>query len=123
MKKLSIMILLAFSSLLVGCDNAAALFSSENNSVGAYSKQRRPTEEQKAIFYDVITGLGDRVEYTPLNVGEQVVAGKNLRFLCKGREKSENGGHAKKIYAEIIIHQPLPGQGNPYIISVTRQKR
>lgn len=117
------MIVLAFSSLLIGCDNVDSLFSSEKDIVGAYSKQRRLTNEQKALFFSTTESLGDRWEYKPLNVGVQVVAGTNYRFLCKGREKIDKNRRGKKIYAEIIIHQPLPGQGEPRIISITRQSR
>lgn len=123
MKRLSVIILLALSIFLMGCDGISAQFGGEEKTVGAYTKQRRPTDEQKALFYSVIENLSDRVEYEPMNVGVQVVAGTNYRFLCKGYEKSANGSRDRKIYAEIIIHQPLPGQGDPKIISISRQRR
>ena len=43
--------------------------------------------------------------------------------MPKGEEKDANGGRGRKIYAEIVIHQPLPGQGDARIISISRQER
>lgn len=123
MKRLCVVILFALASMLAGCDNLSALFGRDEASVGGYSKQRRPTDEQKALFYSVIENLEGNVEYEPMNVGVQVVAGTNFRFLCKGEEKDANGGRGRKIYAEIVIHQPLPGQGDARIISISRQER
>lgn len=121
------MILSLFTLSMVGCDRVSEMLNPEKETneimVGAYSKQRRLTEEQRAMFYRVTESLSDRVEYKPMNVGVQVVAGTNYRFLCKGRELKPDGSRGEKIYAEIIIHQPLPGQGEPRIISISRQRR
>ena len=122
MRKLYVLILLVSVTFFAGCDDLKSVFDFGEKSVGAYSRQRRPTDVQKALFYEVTASLGDRVEYEPMNVGVQVVAGTNYRYFCKGREKMSDG-KTQKIYAEIIIHQPLPGQGEPRIISISRQKR
>lgn len=123
MKQIYIMIFAVLAVGLMGCDYVSSVFNSDKEALGAYSKQRRLTAEQESLFYSVTESLGDRVEYTPMNVGVQVVAGTNYRFLCKGREKNEDGSKGEKIYAEIVIHQPLPGQGEAKIISISRQKR
>lgn len=117
------MILSVLMLSLAGCDQLSSLFDGNSEAVGAYSKQRRLTAEQEALFHSVTESLSPRVEYKPMNVGVQVVAGTNYRFLCKGREIKSDGSRGEKIYAEIIIHQPLPGQGEPRIISISRQRR
>ncbi len=87
--------------------------------VGGYSKPRTPTDDEKALFAEAVKGL-EGVEYKPMNVATQVVAGTNYRFLCSGREKGRKG---KRFDAVIVVYRPLPGQGEPRVISVERQKR
>lgn len=122
MRKFYVLILFFFATFFAGCDDLKSVFDFGEKSVGAYSRQRRLTDDQKALFYEVTASLNDHVEYKPMNVGVQVVAGTNYRYFCKGHEKMADG-KTQKIYAEIIIHKPLPGQGEPRITSISRQKR
>lgn len=86
--------------------------------VGGYSDMRRLTDTEKEFFASVAASIAD-IEYEPINVSTQVVAGTNYRFLCKARQK----GNKKKYYAVIEVHKPLPEQGEPRIVSIERQKR
>ena len=86
---------------------------------GGYSKPRTPDADEKALFESLTQGL-EGVTYKPLNVATQVVAGTNYRFLCQGRETARKG---RKFDAVITIHKPLPGQGEPRVTSVERQRR
>jgi len=51
------------------------------------------------------------------------VAGTNYRFLCKAREIKADGKRGKKFYAVVVLYRPLPGQGEPRVTSIERQKR
>lgn len=90
--------------------------------VGGFSEPRRLTDSEEALFEKYIAKIGD-VEYEPINVATQVVAGTNYRFLCKGREVKADGKRGKKFYAAIVLHRPLPDRGEPRILSIERQKR
>ena len=87
--------------------------------VGGYSKPRKLTKDEKALFEEAVQGL-EGVEYKPLNVATQVVAGTNYRFICRGRETARKG---KRFDAVIVVYKPLPGQGEPRVTSVDRQKQ
>ena len=90
--------------------------------VGGFTEPRRLTDSEEALFEKYIAKIGD-MEYEPINVATQVVAGTNYRFLCKGRELKADGKRGKKFYAAIVLHRPLPDRGEPRIISIERQKR
>ena len=90
--------------------------------VGGFTKPRQLNDSEEALFEKYIAKIGD-VEYEPINVATQVVAGTNYRFLCKGLEVKADGKRGKKFYATIILHRPLPNRGEPRILSIERQKR
>ncbi len=71
-------------------------------------------------MFTSVTASIEGVEYKPMNVATQVVAGTNYRFLCKAKEMN---GEGKKYYAAIVIHLPLPGQGEPRLLSIEREER
>lgn len=48
------------------------------------------------------------VSYTPESVATQVVAGTNYRFICTAKTATPG---PETYEAEIIVFQPLPGQG------------
>lgn len=102
-----------------GCGGAGNAQGDDTEIVGGYSKQRPPTKEEKALFEEAVKGL-EGVEYKPLSVATQVVAGTNYRFLCRGRETARKG---KRFDAVIVVYKPLPGQGAPRVTSVERQKQ
>lgn len=126
MNKISIILLLAatlcsFSS----CEKLSEVFSPQNSQegvVGGYSKPRNLTDEDIALFEQATAQL-QGVEYKPMNVATQIVAGVNYRYLCKARRIDESGKKGKRFYAAIVVHKPLAGQGEPRILSIEKQSR
>ncbi len=110
--KHNILILLFSLMLFCGCD-------ATNTAVGGYSKTRRLSDSERAMFESVIASI-EGVEYKPMNVATQVVSGTNYRFLCKAKETD---GRSKRYYAAIVIHLPLAGQGEPRVLSIEREER
>lgn len=94
----------------------------EKSQVGGFESQRRIKSEEKALFEQTTAHITD-VEYKPMNVATQIVAGTNYRYLCKARRIDNEGKRGKRFYAAIVIHKPLPGQGEPKIISIERNER
>ncbi len=74
---------------------------------GAYSDYEKVTDEDVEFFNQNYKG---DVALTPKKVAKQVVAGLNYSFKCKG----EDGKY------EVVIYEPLPGQGEPTVSSVTK---
>lgn len=86
---------------------------------GGYSKPRTLRAGEKAMFESVTAGL-EGVAYKPLNVAVREADGTVYRFLCEGRETARRG---RKFDAVITVSVPRPGQGEPRVTSVERQKR
>lgn len=126
MNKLSIFFaLLVMICSATSCDKVEALFSQkpkEEGVVGGYSKPRNLTDEEHELFNQTVKTL-EGVEYKPMNVSTQIVAGVNYRFLCKARRIDESGKKGKRYYAAIVVHKPLVGQGEPRILSIEKQSR
>ena len=116
-----ISIAVAAMSLCCSCDRLSNIFSTPDsastNQVGGYSESRRLTDREKELFDEYVARIGD-VEYEAL-----IVAGTNYRFLCKAREIKADGKRGKKFYAVVVLYRPLPGQGEPRVTSIERQKR
>lgn len=110
--KHNILILLLCTMLFCSCGLA-------DTAVGGYTKTRRLSVEERELFTSATSSI-EGVEYKPMNVATQVVAGTNYRFLCKAKETGKGG---KKYYAAIVIHKPLPGEGEPRVISIEREER
>lgn len=81
---------------------------------GAFSAERKPTAEETALFRQLTDTLRDG-KYTPEKVATQIVAGMNYRFICRVRETS---GERKRYRAEVVVFQPLPGQGEARITRI-----
>ena len=62
-------------------------------------------------------GRHDRRKLTPESVATQVVAGTNYRFICTAITATPG---PETYEAEIIVFQPLPGQGEAKIAKITR---
>lgn len=88
-------------------------------SVGGYSQTRSLTQSEEQLFQSATASI-EGVDYEPVNVATQVVAGTNYRFLCKAREQQ---GNRKKYYAVVVIYKPLAGEGEPRITSIVREER
>lgn len=81
---------------------------------GGYTQQR-PLNENERVLFRTATAKLDNVDYTPESVATQVVAGTNYRFVCTGATATR---HPKTVKAEVIIYQPLPGQGEPRVTDI-----
>lgn len=80
---------------------------------GGYGKYRALTPEDQEVFRQAMSTRKYRINYTPLTVSTQMVAGMNYRFQCEG----VNSKGEKKPY-EIKIFRPLDGEGNPEVIYI-----
>lgn len=90
--------------------------------VGGYSKPHNLSDEELAIFNQATARL-QGVEYKPMNVATQIVAGVNYRYLCKAHRIEQNGKRGKRFYAAIVVHKPLAGQGELRILSIDKQEQ
>ena len=75
---------------------------------GAYSKAVKLSEEEKAIFSEVVAPYVDP-ELKAEEVSRQIVAGTNYCFVCKDPD-------GRKV--NVVVYAPLPGAGEPLITSV-----
>lgn len=85
----------------------------EKTFVGAYGETRKPTEEDLAVFASATKDYG-YLKLTPLEVSAQVVAGTNYMFTCNMKAFGED------LTAMVKIFKPLPGRGEPQLISVDK---
>ena len=83
---------------------------------GGYTQQRPLSDAERALFRQVTDSLAG-VSYTPESVATQVVAGTNYRFVCTAKAATPDLATYK---AEVVVYQPLPGQGEPKITKITR---
>jgi len=72
---------------------------------GGYSEDRDVTEDDLAIFNEAMAGLVG-VEYTPVKVSTQVVAGMNYRFTCTAKAVTPDAVEETKT---VNIFKPLDG--------------
>ena len=117
--------LTAIICLLGSCQQARQLFSKSEEQVGVvggYSESHNLSDEELAIFQQATSNL-QGVEYKPMNVATQIVAGVNYRFLCKARRVEQGGKKGKRYYATIVVHKPLAGRGDLKILSIEKQSR
>lgn len=126
MNKISVILLLiAVLCSFPSCERVSEIFNAQKAQegiVGGYSKPRNLTDTDVALFEQATAQL-QGVEYKPMNVATQIVAGVNYRFLCKARRIDESGKKGKRFYAAIVVHKPLAGQGEPRILSIEKQSR
>lgn len=88
--------------------SAASQASQESSSAttdskitGAYGEQRSLTQEDKALFDEVMATVDNGKTYEPITVATQVVAGTNYRYHVKVTEGD------KEYEAYVVIYQPL----------------
>lgn len=77
---------------------------------GGWSEQRKPTEEELAIFS---SATDNNPDLKPLMVSTQVVAGINYKFFCSFEPAVRSG--QKPDRCQVVIFKPL--EGNPELIS------
>ena len=83
---------------------------------GSFTEPREVTAEDLEVFeaaiakYDPSTDSQARPVYVPTSVSTQVVAGVNYLFEC-----DDNTPGADRPKIQILIFQPLPGEGEPLV--------
>ncbi len=75
---------------------------------GAFDKSTKLTAEEDSLFKAVVLLHAD-LQLKPLKVSRQVVAGTNYRYECVDSNKKR---------VEVIVYEPLPGQGEARILSI-----
>ena len=83
---------------------------------GGYTRQRPLEASDRELFRRATAGMTG-VSYTPESVATQVVSGTNYRFICTAKTATPG---PETYEAEIIVFQPLPGQGEAKIAKITR---
>ena len=71
--------------------------------VGAFTDQKKLTEDDKIIFQEAFKDFKTTNKYTPITVAKQVVAGTNYMFICDVTSKDGD-----KFKEEVLIFKPLP---------------
>lgn len=74
--------------------------------LGGYTEYRELSDEDRQLFESTYTG---KRRLKPQRVATAIAAGRNYRFLCLDR-----WGHE----VTVVIFQPLPGRGEPYVKKV-----
>ena len=112
LKTILILILcLSLAACTVACSaatNNASTSNTEEPISGGWStgEPTEVTDEQKEIFAKATEAFAG-MEYTPVRfLGQQVVAGMNYRFLCKGRATVPG---AEEVWAILELYQDLEG--------------
>lgn len=82
--------------------------------VGAFGEARELDDHDREVFAKATEQYG-YLRLTPVSVRTQVVAGINYLFNCESV-----GPDGNPASVEVRIFAPLPGQGNPEVISVER---
>lgn len=98
----------ALAAAAVVISMASCASSHRSQMVGAYDKSTRLSAEEDSLFKAVVLTHSD-LQLKPVKVSRQVVAGTNYCYECVDSNK-------KKV--EVIVHEPLPGQGDARILSV-----
>lgn len=73
---------------------------------GGFTKFRPVGEDDLKVFQEAMGGL-EGVDYEPLIVSTQVVAGTNYKFICNAEAVVLN---PRPYLAEVSIFQPLPSE-------------
>lgn len=82
--------------------------------VGAFGEWR-DLGEQDLVVFNKATEAYAYLNLTPTKVRSQVVAGINYIFLCESE-----GPDGQRTTSEVRIFAPLPGRGDPQVLSVER---
>ncbi len=97
---------LALAAIIISMASCAS--TQKEPMVGAFDKSTKLTEAEDSLFKAVVLSHSD-LQLRPLKVSRQVVAGMNYRYECVDKNK-------KKV--EVIVYEPLPGQGDARILSI-----
>lgn len=97
---------LVLTAAIAGSVSCASV--SNRHMTGAYGKSAKLTVEEDSLFKAVVLKHSD-LQLKPLRVSRQVVAGTNYRYECVGKNKRK---------VEVVVYEPLPGQGEARVLSV-----
>ena len=97
---------LALATIIIGMVSCAS--TQKFQMVGAFGKSTKLTTEEDSLFKAVVLSHSN-LQLKPLKVSRQVVAGTNYRYECVDNNK-------KKV--EVVVYEPLPGQGDARILSI-----
>ena len=106
LKEMNTIRTLALAVIIIG--TASCTCSHRSQMVGAFDKSTKLTAEEDSLFNAVVLSQSD-LQLKPLKVSRQVVAGTNYRYECVDNNR-------KKV--EVIVYEPLPGQGDARILSI-----
>lgn len=96
---------LALATIIIGMASCAS--TPKFQMVGAFGKSTKLTSEE-SLFKAVVLSHSN-LQLKPLKVSRQVVGGTNYRYECVDNNK-------KKV--EVVVYEPLPGQGDARILSI-----
>lgn len=102
MKIKTIFAIIGMAAAFAACGNSAS-----KQMTGAYSEAMELTAEDDSLFRAVVTPYDST--FVPVKVSRQVVAGTNYRFICQDKKGADR---------EIVVFQPLPGEGDARIVSI-----
>lgn len=97
---------LALATIIIGMASCAS--TPKFQMVGAFGKSTKLTSEEDSLFKAVVLSHSN-LQLKPLKVSRQVVGGTNYRYGCVDNNK-------KKV--EVVVYEPLPGQGDARILSI-----
>ena len=86
-------------------------------SAGGYSPFEDLEKEDREVFDAAFKGFVG-VQYTPLKVSKQIVAGTNYIFICDAMPQTKD---PEMFHALVKIFAPLPGHGDPVITEIHRE--
>lgn len=107
MTKLKTIVLMSIVFFMASC-SSNKVFTQADTLVGAYDKSTTITDEEYFLFKTVMQSHSD-LQLKPIKVSRQVVAGTNYRYECINENKKT---------VEVVIFQPLPGEGEARILSI-----
>ena len=97
---------LALATIIIGM--ASCVSTQKSQMVGAFGKSTKLTTEEDSLFKAVVLSHSN-LQLKRLKVTRQDMAETNYRYECVKKKK-------KKV--EVIIYEPLPGQGDARILSI-----
>jgi len=91
--------------------------SQENMIAGGYTTYSCVISNDAKASFEEATANFTGVEYSPVAVASQVVAGTNYRFFCNARMVIPEPANDAAL---VTVFQPLPGQGKATITDIRR---
>lgn len=99
-----------FAAIVAAC--MCACMSQKEMLDGGYGQTFTPTEAEYEMFAKLAIAQ-QMPNWMPKKVSRQVVAGINHKFICVDAFNNQH---------EVVIFQPLPGQGEPRVLTIDGQQ-